>query len=64
MLEVFYSTGMRRKELSRLLVSDVNAEAGIVRIRHGKGKRSGSSRSARGLWRGSRAMCGTPGPSS
>ncbi len=38
-LEVFYSTGMRRKELSRLLVSDVNAEAGIVRIRHGKGKR-------------------------
>ena len=27
-LEVFYSTGMRRKELTRLLVSDVNAEAG------------------------------------
>ncbi len=38
-LETLYSTGMRRKELSRLLVSDINAEAGIVRIRHGKGKR-------------------------
>src|SRR5205814_1031178 len=37
--ETLYSTGMRRKELSRLAVSDLNAEAGIVRVRHGKGRK-------------------------
>ena len=38
-LETLYSTGMRRKELSRLLVSDIQSDAGIVRIRHGKGRK-------------------------
>jgi integrase/recombinase XerD len=38
-LETLYSTGMRRKELSRLLVTDLQSAAGIVRIRHGKGKK-------------------------
>ena len=38
-LETLYSTGMRRKELSRLLVTDLQTAAGIVRIRHGKGRK-------------------------
>jgi integrase/recombinase XerD len=38
-LETLYSTGMRRKELSRLLVSDIQADAGILRVRHGKGRK-------------------------
>ena len=38
-LETLYSTGMRRKELSRLLVTDLQSAAGIVRIRHGKGRK-------------------------
>jgi integrase/recombinase XerD len=38
-LETLYSTGMRRGELSRLKVSDLDHEAGLVRIRHGKGKK-------------------------
>jgi integrase/recombinase XerD len=38
-LETLYSTGMRRKELSRLLVTDLQTSAGIVRIRHGKGRK-------------------------
>jgi integrase/recombinase XerD len=39
MLEVFYSTGMRRTELLRLRLYDVDREAGIVTIREGKGKK-------------------------
>jgi integrase/recombinase XerD len=38
-LETFYSTGMRRRELSLLGVSDLEATGGLVRIRHGKGKK-------------------------
>jgi integrase/recombinase XerD len=38
-LETFYSTGMRRKELCSLLVYDVDAERGTVMIREGKGKK-------------------------
>jgi integrase/recombinase XerD len=38
-LETLYSTGMRRKELSKLAISDIETSSGIVRVRHGKGKR-------------------------
>lgn len=39
MLEVLYSTGMRRMELARLQVSDIDLEARTIMIRHGKGRR-------------------------
>lgn len=39
MLETFYSTGMRRTEVIRLKLYDVDREAGIVTIREGKGKK-------------------------
>lgn len=39
MLEVFYSTGMRRMELARLQVSDIDLEGRTVMIRGGKGRR-------------------------
>lgn len=39
MMEVFYSTGMRRMELMNLQVFDVDAERGTVMIRQGKGKK-------------------------
>jgi integrase/recombinase XerD len=39
MLEVFYSTGMRRTELLRLRLYDVDRESGIATIREGKGKK-------------------------
>lgn len=38
-LEVFYSTGMRRMELANLGVYDLDAERGTVLIREGKGKK-------------------------
>jgi integrase/recombinase XerD len=38
-LEVFYSTGIRRMELVRLLVSDVDRERGTMTVRQGKGKK-------------------------
>jgi len=38
-LEVFYSTGIRRIELMRLELVDVDWELGVVAIRHGKGHR-------------------------
>ena len=39
MLEVLYSTGMRRMELMNLQVFDVDTERGTVMIRQGKGKK-------------------------
>jgi len=39
MLEIFYSTGMRRLELIGLHVYDVDADRGVVMIRQGKGKK-------------------------
>jgi len=38
-LEVAYSTGMRRLELSRLKINDVDADRGTVMVRQGKGKK-------------------------
>ena len=38
-LETFYSTGMRRKELMQLHVYDVDGDRGVVMIRQGKGKK-------------------------
>lgn len=38
-LEVFYSTGMRRMELAGLKLYDLDAERGTVMIRQGKGKK-------------------------
>lgn len=39
MLEVLYSTGIRRTELMRLKVVDLDRERGVLTIREGKGKR-------------------------
>jgi integrase/recombinase XerD len=39
MLELFYSTGIRRTELCRLELSDVNTERRTVHVRLGKGKK-------------------------
>jgi len=39
MLETFYSTGIRRMELIRLQVHDLDQERGVVAIREGKGKK-------------------------
>jgi len=38
-LEVFYSTGIRRTELMRLKILDLDRERGVVTVREGKGKR-------------------------
>jgi len=38
-LELFYSTGLRRSELATLSVYDVDLNAGVVRVRSGKGKK-------------------------
>ena len=38
-LEVFYSTGMRRMELIRLKLYDLDLERGTLLIRQGKGKK-------------------------
>lgn len=38
-LETFYSTGMRRLELSELRIYDLDGERGTVMIRQGKGKK-------------------------
>jgi integrase/recombinase XerD len=37
MLEVFYSTGIRRQELADLELGDVDPEGGVLRVRSGKG---------------------------
>ena len=39
MLETFYSTGIRRKELMHLKLYDVDRERATLTIRHGKGKK-------------------------
>jgi len=39
MLETFYSTGMRRMELVRLAVDDLDVSTGIARIVQGKGRK-------------------------
>ena len=36
MLELFYSTGIRREEMSRLTIHDVDVRGGLVRINQGK----------------------------
>jgi len=38
-LELFYSTGIRRSELARLAVADLNREKRLLHVRHGKGKK-------------------------
>jgi integrase/recombinase XerD len=37
MFEVFYSTGIRRKELCQLKVNDIDLDRGLLMVRHGKG---------------------------
>ena len=39
MLELFYSTGMRRVEVCRLELPDFNPERGTIHVRRGKGKK-------------------------
>jgi len=39
MMEVLYSTGIRRTELMQLKIDDLDRERGVVTIREGKGKR-------------------------
>lgn len=36
-LELFYSSGLRRTEMSQLEVGDLQLKRGVVRVRHGKG---------------------------
>jgi integrase/recombinase XerD len=38
-MEVLYSTGIRREELARLRLHDINAVRGTLRVNQGKGKR-------------------------
>ncbi len=38
-LELFYSTGLRRSELMRLSIHDVDLARGVIRVRRGKGKK-------------------------
>ena len=39
MLELFYSTGLRRTELCRLELADLNTERRTLHVRQGKGKK-------------------------
>ncbi len=39
MLELFYATGLRRAELARLELPDLNGERGTLTVRQGKGKK-------------------------
>ena len=39
MMEVLYATGMRRMEVARLALGDIDAERGVVLIREGKGRK-------------------------
>jgi integrase/recombinase XerD len=39
MMEMFYATGLRRAEVGRLELTDVNPERGTVTVRQGKGKK-------------------------
>jgi len=39
LLEVFYSTGLRRMEVARLELGDLNPERGVVMVRQGKGRK-------------------------
>jgi integrase/recombinase XerD len=39
MLEVLYSTGIRKEELNNLLLTDIDYNDGIIRINQGKGKK-------------------------
>ena len=43
MLETLYSTGMRRRELGRLELADLDRERGTVLIRSGKGRKDWQS---------------------
>ena len=38
-LETFYSTGMRRSELGKLRLADVDARRGVIAVRQGKGSK-------------------------
>ena len=38
-LELFYSTGIRRSEMTKLLVSDIHSESGTLFVRQGKGRK-------------------------
>lgn len=38
-LEVLYSTGIRRQEVLNLAIRDVNASAGVIAVRQGKGRK-------------------------
>lgn len=38
-LEVFYSTGLRRREVSRLAPQDIDRERGVAIVREGKGRK-------------------------
>ena len=39
LIELLYSTGLRRAEAARLSVYDIEALRGVVRVRHGKGRK-------------------------
>jgi integrase/recombinase XerD len=39
MMEILYSTGLRRQELVRLRLDDLEPERGVLRVREGKGRK-------------------------
>ena len=52
-MEVLYSTGIRRSELCRLRTGDIDPARGLLTVPEGKGGVTGSSRSASALSHGS-----------
>ena len=52
MLELLYSSGLRRMELLHLRLYDVDQQHGLVTVREGKGKRDRVVPSVKGLWLG------------
>ena len=45
-IEVLYSTGIRRGEIVALKLYDLSLERGVILVRQGKGKKDRSSRKA------------------
>ena len=45
MLELLYSSGLRRAELATFQLDDLRVEGGVLIVKHGKGGRNGSCRS-------------------
>jgi site-specific recombinase XerD len=62
MLEVFYSTGIRRAELAGLAVFDLDADRATLLVRQGKGRKDRLVPIGRGRWGGWSATWTRPAP--